>query len=94
MNLPLDIRGTVFQRRVWETLQAIPPGQCVSYSELARKVGRPHATRAVANACAANRLALAIPGHRAIRQDENLGGYRWGLERKRALLKLENARVP
>ncbi|HEY5909731.1 MAG TPA: bifunctional DNA-binding transcriptional regulator/O6-methylguanine-DNA methyltransferase Ada [Verrucomicrobiae bacterium] len=89
LSLPLDIRGTAFQRRVWQALQAIPPGKTLSYQAIAREIGHPGATRAVGSACAANRLALAIPCHRAVRQDGTLGGYRWGVARKRALLDLE-----
>jgi len=93
LKLPLDIRGTAFQRRVWEALQQIPPGQNLSYQAIAQSIGRSQAVRAVANACAANRLALAIPCHRAVRQDGKLGGYRWGLARKRALLLLETREI-
>ena len=87
--LPLDIRGTAFQRRVWQALQAIPPGQTRSYSELAHAMGTPSAARAVAGACAANPLAIAVPCHRIVRGDGSLSGYRWGVERKRALLQRE-----
>ncbi len=87
--LPLDLRGTAFQREVWQALRAIAPGSTVSYQELARRIGRPRATRAVAGACAANRLAVVVPCHRVIRQDGGLSGYRWGVERKRALLERE-----
>jgi AraC family transcriptional regulator of adaptative response/methylated-DNA-[protein]-cysteine methyltransferase len=90
-DLPLDIRGTAFQQRVWQALRAVPPGQTVSYAELARRIGAPAAVRAVAAACAANPLALAIPCHRVVRQDGGLAGYRWGLERKAALLAREAA---
>lgn len=88
--LPLDIRGTAFQQRVWRALQQVPPGETVSYAELARRVGAPRAVRAVAGACAANRLAVAIPCHRALRSSGELAGYRWGLERKRALIRRES----
>lgn len=88
-QLPLDIRGTAFQERVWKLLRKIGPGQTVSYAELARRVGSPTAVRAVASACAANRLAVAIPCHRVVRTDGSSSGYRWGLERKRALLERE-----
>ena len=88
-RFPLDIQGTAFQRRVWAALQAIPPGVTASYSEIARRIGRPKAARAVASACAANSIAVAIPCHRALRADGGLGGYRWGLERKQALLEAE-----
>ncbi len=89
LDLPLDIRGTAFQRRVWRELRAIPPGKTVSYSEIARRIGIPHAARAVAQACASNPLALAIPCHRVVRKDGGLGGYRLGIGRKRALLERE-----
>ncbi len=88
-SLPLDIRATAFQRRVWEALQHIPRGETRSYSELASEIGSPTATRAVARACASNRIAVAIPCHRIVRQDGNLGGYRWGVRRKEQLLALE-----
>ena len=91
LDLPLDIRGTVFQRRVWKALQEIPIGSTASYSEVARKVGAPLSARAVAQACAANRLAVAIPCHRVVRNDGGLSGYRWGVERKRTLLEREGA---
>ncbi|WP_148864516.1 bifunctional DNA-binding transcriptional regulator/O6-methylguanine-DNA methyltransferase Ada [Marinobacter fonticola] len=90
LELPLDIRGTAFQRRVWEALQKIPPGQTLSYSEVAHRIGSPKAVRAVARACAANRLAGAIPCHRVVRNDGGLSGYRWGVERKRILLERES----
>lgn len=89
LDLPLDVRGTVFQLRVWDALRAIPPGTTVSYGELARRIGAPAATRAVARACAANTLAVAIPCHRVVRTDGTLSGYRWGVERKRELLRRE-----
>lgn len=89
LRLPLDIRGTAFQRRVWKALQRIPVGQTSSYAEIARAIGKPKAVRAVAQACAANELALAVPCHRVIRSDGGLGGYRWGTERKRRLLEKE-----
>lgn len=89
MDLPLDIRGTAFQQRVWQALRAIPPGETASYAEIARRIGRPSASRAVAAACAANPLAIAIPCHRIVRQDGGLSGYRWGVERKQALLDRE-----
>ncbi|SFL95506.1 bifunctional DNA-binding transcriptional regulator/O6-methylguanine-DNA methyltransferase Ada [Marinobacter zhejiangensis] len=88
-DLPLDIRGTAFQQRVWQALRTIPPGQTVSYRDLACKIGAPSAVRAVAGACAANRLAVAIPCHRVVRTDGGLSGYRWGVARKRALLMRE-----
>lgn len=89
VHLPLDIRGTVFQRRVWQLLREIPPGQTHSYAEIAGRLGQPAATRAVARACAANLLAVAIPCHRVVRSDGSLSGYRWGVERKRELLARE-----
>lgn len=88
-NLPLDIRGTTFQQRVWQALQAIPPGMTLSYAEVAARIRKPDAARAVASACAANQLALAIPCHRVVRIDGSLSGYRWGVERKQALLEKE-----
>lgn len=89
LDLPLDIRGTAFQRRVWQALQKIPPGGTASYTEIARRIGAPESVRAVAGACAANTLAIAIPCHRVVRNDGALSGYRWGVERKRALLDKE-----
>ncbi len=91
LDLPLDIRGTAFQARVWRALQKIPLGQTATYSEIARALGQPRAVRAVARACAANDLALLVPCHRVIREDGDLAGYRWGIERKRALLARERA---
>jgi AraC family transcriptional regulator of adaptative response/methylated-DNA-[protein]-cysteine methyltransferase len=88
-SLPLDIRATAFQRRVWEALQGIPRGETRSYSAVAKKIGMPKATRAVARACASNPVAVAIPCHRVIREDGDLGGYRWGIERKEQLLVME-----
>ena len=90
LNLPLDVRGTAFQRRVWQALQAIPVGKKVTYAEVARTIGLPKAVRAVAGACAANHLAVAIPCHRVVRTDGSLSGYAWGVERKRALLDRES----
>ena len=90
-ELPLDIRGTVFQHRVWEALRAIPMGQTLSYAELAAHIGAPAAVRAVAGACAANRLAVLIPCHRIVRGDGSASGYRWEVARKRALLLREGA---
>lgn len=92
LNLPLDIRGTAFQQRVWQALREIPAGTTLSYTELALKVGSPQAVRAVAGACAANVLAVAVPCHRVVRLDGSLSGYRWGIERKRALLTREGAK--
>ena len=89
LDLPLDVRGTAFQQRVWRALTEIPLGSTQSYADIARKLGEPHATRAVAQACAANPLAIAIPCHRVVRKDGALSGYRWGVERKRALLERE-----
>ena len=88
-DLPLDIRGTALQTRVWRALQRIPLGRTATYAEIARALGQPKAVRAVAQACAANNLALLVPCHRVIREDGDLAGYRWGLERKRALLERE-----
>lgn len=90
LSLPLDIRGTAFQQRVWQALCDIPLGQTASYAEIARLIGAPQAIRAVAGACAANALAVAIPCHRVVRTDGSLSGYRWGVERKRALLARES----
>lgn len=84
-----DIRGTAFQQRVWKALQQIPPGTTATYSDIAKKIGMPKAVRAVAQACASNVLAVAIPCHRVIRTDGALSGHRWGVERKRALLRSE-----
>jgi AraC family transcriptional regulator of adaptative response/methylated-DNA-[protein]-cysteine methyltransferase len=89
LDLPLDVRGTAFQRRVWQALRDIPAGRTVSYAELAAIVGAPKGARAVAGACAANALAVAIPCHRVVRNDGSISGYRWGVERKHALLKRE-----
>jgi AraC family transcriptional regulator, regulatory protein of adaptative response / methylated-DNA-[protein]-cysteine methyltransferase len=91
LELPLDIRGTAFQARVWRALQKIPLGRTATYREIARALGQPKAVRAVARACAANHLALLVPCHRVIRADGDLAGYRWGIERKRALLDRERA---
>lgn len=89
LNLPLDVRGTAFQQRVWQALREIPSGARVSYTELAERIGAPKAVRAVAGACAANRIAVAIPCHRVVRRDGGLSGYRWGVERKQELLRRE-----
>lgn len=89
LDLPLDVRGTAFQQRVWQALREIPAGVTASYGEIARRIGSPKAVRAVAGACAANMLAVAIPCHRIVRNDGALSGYRWGVERKRALLDRE-----
>lgn len=90
--LPLDVQGTAFQQRVWQALRRIPAGRTTSYAELARRLGQPNATRAVAQACAANPVAVAIPCHRVVRTDGDVSGYRWGVERKRALLAKEAGR--
>ena len=90
-DLPLDLRGTLFQRQVWQVLRGIAPGQTLSYAQVAQRLGRPTAARAVAQACAANTLALAVPCHRVVRSDGQLSGYRWGVDRKRALLLQEQA---
>jgi len=89
LDLPLDVRGTAFQQRVWDALRAIPAGVTVSYTELAQRIGSPNAVRAVAGACAANPVAVAIPCHRVVRNDGGLSGYRWGIARKRALIDRE-----
>ncbi len=89
LDLPLDVRGTAFQQRVWQALRAIPAGKTATYSEIAKRIGAPTAVRAVAQACAANALAVAIPCHRVVRSDGSLSGYRWGVERKRALIERE-----
>jgi AraC family transcriptional regulator, regulatory protein of adaptative response / methylated-DNA-[protein]-cysteine methyltransferase len=89
LDLPLDVRGTAFQQRVWRALRKIPSGRTVSYAELAKRIGAPKSVRAVAQACAANPLAVAIPCHRVVRSDGGLSGYRWGVERKQALLERE-----
>ena len=89
LELPLDVRGTAFQQRVWQALRKIPAGKTVSYSQIARRIKAPNSVRAVAQACAANLLAVAIPCHRVVRNDGTLSGYRWGVERKRALLERE-----
>jgi AraC family transcriptional regulator of adaptative response/methylated-DNA-[protein]-cysteine methyltransferase len=93
LDLPLDVRGTAFQQRVWQALRDIPAGQTLSYRALAERIGAPQAVRAVAGACAANTLAVAIPCHRVVRNDGALSGYRWGVERKRALLERESSQA-
>jgi AraC family transcriptional regulator of adaptative response/methylated-DNA-[protein]-cysteine methyltransferase len=90
LELPLDVRGTAFQQRVWQALREIPAGETVSYAELAERVGLPAGARAVAGACAANPVAVAIPCHRVVRNDGSISGYRWGVERKQALLERES----
>jgi len=92
VDLPLDVRGTAFQQRVWRALREIPAGSTASYREIARRIGAPSAVRAVAHACAVNPVAIAIPCHRVVRSDGGLAGYRWGVERKRELLEREAAR--
>ena len=91
LDLPLDIRGTAFQERVWQVLRSIPAGATMSYAAVAERLGSPRAVRAVAGACAANRLAVAIPCHRVVRTGGEVSGYRWGVDRKRALLEREAA---
>lgn len=91
LDLPLDVRGTAFQERVWQALRQIPPGSTASYAEIAQRIGMPRAVRAVAQACGANHLAVAIPCHRVVRSDGALSGYRWGVDRKRELLRREGA---
>ena len=93
LDLPLDVRGSAFQQRVWQALRAVPAGQTVSYAELARRIGQPRGARAVARACASNVLAVAIPCHRVVRGDGALAGYRWGVARKQALLASERSTV-
>lgn len=89
LDLPLDVRGTAFQERVWQALREIPPGSTASYAEIALRISSPKSVRAVAQACGANSIAVAIPCHRVVRSDGNLSGYRWGVERKRQLLERE-----
>jgi AraC family transcriptional regulator of adaptative response/methylated-DNA-[protein]-cysteine methyltransferase len=91
LDLPLDIRGTAFQQRVWKALTAIPAGKTASYADIAKKIGKPNAVRAVAQACAANSLAIVIPCHRVVKTDGGLSGYRWGVARKKELLAREEA---
>jgi AraC family transcriptional regulator of adaptative response/methylated-DNA-[protein]-cysteine methyltransferase len=93
LDLPLDVQGTAFQQRVWQALRDIPAGETASYAEVARRIGAPKAVRAVAQACAGNHLAVAIPCHRVVRTDGSLSGYRWGVERKQALLEREAAKA-
>lgn len=90
LAVPLDIQGTDFRKRVWAELQRIPPGTTITYTELAERCGCPESVRAVASACAANLIAVAIPCHRVIRSDGSLSGYRWGIERKRMLIERES----
>jgi AraC family transcriptional regulator of adaptative response/methylated-DNA-[protein]-cysteine methyltransferase len=89
LNLPLDVRGTAFQERVWQALREIPPGSTVSYAQIAERIGAPKAVRAVAQACGANHIAVAIPCHRVVRRNGDIAGYRWGVDRKRELLRRE-----
>ena len=89
LNLPLDIRGTAFQQQVWQALRQIPYGETRNYAEIAKAIDKPKATRAVGSACGANPVALIIPCHRVLRSDGNLSGYRWGIDRKRKLLEME-----
>jgi AraC family transcriptional regulator of adaptative response/methylated-DNA-[protein]-cysteine methyltransferase len=91
LDLPLDVRGTAFQQRVWQALREIPVGSTTSYAEIAARIGAANGARAVAQACGANALAVAIPCHRVVRADGSLSGYRWGVERKRMLLEREGA---
>lgn len=93
-DIPLDIRGTAFQIKVWNFLQTIPEGSVLSYSDVANGIGKPKASRAVGSACGKNRIGLLVPCHRVLRGDGELGGYRWGLERKQALLAMESQRIP
>jgi AraC family transcriptional regulator of adaptative response/methylated-DNA-[protein]-cysteine methyltransferase len=92
LDLPLDIRGTAFQAKVWAALRQIPAGTTASYREVARQIGQPTAARAVAKACADNALAIAVPCHRVVRTDGGLSGYRWGVEKKREILRRESRR--
>ncbi|MCD0501548.1 bifunctional DNA-binding transcriptional regulator/O6-methylguanine-DNA methyltransferase Ada [Bordetella petrii] len=94
LNLPLDVRGTAFQQRVWQALREVPAGATVSYADIANRIGAPRAVRAVAQACGANPLAVAIPCHRIVRRDGDISGYRWGVERKLELLRREAATEP
>jgi AraC family transcriptional regulator of adaptative response/methylated-DNA-[protein]-cysteine methyltransferase len=91
LDIPLDLRGTAFQRTVWHALREIPPGATATYTEVAHRIGMPTSARAVAQACAANALAIIVPCHRVVRSDGGLSGYRWGVERKRILLDREAA---
>jgi len=94
LNVPLDVKATAFQSRVWKIIQSIPFGKTTTYGKIAQELGEPEASRAVARACATNPVALVIPCHRVIGKDGNLHGYRWGKKRKQTLLKLEQAAVP
>lgn len=90
LSLPLDLRGTAFQQRVWRALRGIPPGATASYTEVAKRIGMPKAVRAVAGACGANPVAVAVPCHRVVRTDGGISGYRWGVARKKELLERES----
>ena len=92
LNLPLDIQGTAFQRQVWQTLREVPFGATTTYAEIAEKIGKPKAVRAVAGACASNKIAIAVPCHRVVRKNGGLGGYRWGNEKKRLILEREKTK--
>jgi AraC family transcriptional regulator of adaptative response/methylated-DNA-[protein]-cysteine methyltransferase len=94
LDLPLDLRGTAFQERVWQALRDIPPGSTASYAQIAERIGAPKSFRAVAQACGANSVAVAIPCHRVVRSNGELSGYRWGVERKQQLLAREKAPKP
>lgn len=89
LDLPTDVQGTAFRRRVWEELRKIPYGKTMTYTDVAKRIGKPKAIRAVARACATNPVSVVVPCHRVVRQDGSLAGYRWGLERKQALLEKE-----
>ena len=89
LDLPTDVQGTAFRRRVWEELRKIPYGRTMTYTDVAKRIGKPKAIRAVARACATNPVSVVVPCHRVVRQDGSLAGYRWGLERKQALLEKE-----
>lgn len=91
--IPLDVQGTAFQQRVWQALRDIPPGEVASYSQIATRIGKPSATRAVARACATNPVAVVVPCHRVVRSNGQLGGFRWGLDRKEKLLEREKRRT-
>jgi AraC family transcriptional regulator of adaptative response/methylated-DNA-[protein]-cysteine methyltransferase len=94
LELPLDVRGTAFQQRVWRALRRIPAGRTMTYSEVARRIGAPASVRAVAQACSSNAIAVAIPCHRVVRTDGSLSGYRWGIDRKQSLLDREQENSP
>jgi AraC family transcriptional regulator of adaptative response/methylated-DNA-[protein]-cysteine methyltransferase len=94
LNVPLDVKATAFQSRVWKIIQSIPAGKTTTYGKIAKEIGEPEASRAVARACATNPVALVVPCHRVIGKDGSLRGYRWGKQRKQTLLKLEQAAIP